>query len=136
MQVSNRVLKHTTLVCTIIVVTLVGTILGQPRRRALPDSSQIVVMVDTLAAKLSLSDSVKSKVNAIYLASFTELKKELEKNPGDFRATRNVRREITEKREKDVKTLLSDNQKEAFEKIIEEQRSKMRERMRGRRRQY
>ena len=136
MQVSNRVLKHTTLFCTIIVFTLVGTILGQPRRRALPDSSQIVVMVDTLAAKLSLSDSVKSKVNAIYLASFTELKKELEKNPGDFRATRNVRREITEKREKEVKAFLNDTQKEAFQKIIEEQHHKMQERMRGRRRQY
>ena len=136
MQVSNRILKHTSLFCTIIVFTLVGTILGQPRRRALPDSSQIVVMVDTLAAKLSLSDSVKSKVNAIYLASFTKLKKELGKNPGDFRATRNVRREITEKREKEVKAFLNDTQKEAFQKIIEEQHHKMQERMRGRRRQY
>jgi len=136
MQVSNRVLKHASLFCTIIVFTLVGTILGQPRRRALPDSSQIVVMVDTLAAKLSLSDSVKSKVNEIYLASFAKFKKELEKNPGDFRATRNVRREITEKREKEVKTFLNDTQKEAFQKIIEEQHHKMQERMRGRRRQY
>ncbi len=93
-------------------------------------------MVDALAAKLSFSDSVKSKVNEIYFASFVELKKELDKNRSDFRAMRNTRREITEKREKDIKALLNDNQKEAFEKIIEEQRNKMRERMRGRQRQF
>ena len=136
MQVSDRVLKYTTLFCTIIVFTLVGTIFGQPRRRTLPDSSQIVVMVDTLAAKLSLSDSVKRKVNEIYVASFAELKKELEKNRDDFRAMRNIRREITEKREKEVKAFLNDNQKEAFQKIIEERHHKMQERMRGRRRQF
>jgi len=93
-------------------------------------------MVDTLAAKLSLSDSIKNKVNEIYFASFVELKKELDKDPGDFRAMRNTRRQIAEKREKDVTALLNDNQKGAFEKIIEEQRNKMRERMRGRRRQF
>jgi len=46
------------------------------------------------------------------------------------------RREITEKREKEVKAFLNDTQKEAFQKIIEEQHHKMQERMRGRRRQY
>ena len=136
MQASNRLIKYTGLFCIIMVFTLVGTTFGQPQRRALPDSSQIVVMVDTLASKLSFSDSVKSKVNEIYFASFVELKKELDKNRSDFRAMRNTRREITETREKDVKALLNDNQKEAFEKIIEEQRNKMRERMRGRRRQF
>ncbi len=136
MQASNRLIKYTDLFCIIMILTLVGTTFGQPQRRALPDSSQIVVMVDTLAAKLSFSDSVKSKVNKIYFASFVELKKALVKNRSDFRAMRNTRREITEKREKDVKTLLNDNQKEAFEKIIEEQRNKMRERMRGQRRQF
>ena len=60
----------------------------------------------------------------------------MDKDPGDFRAMRNTRRQIAEKREKDLKALLNDNQKEAFEKIIEEQRNKMRERMRGRRRQF
>lgn len=136
MQASNRLIKYTDLFCIIMILTLVGTTFGQPQRRALPDSSQIVVMVDTLAAKLSFSDSVKSKVNKIYFASFVELKKALVKNRSDFRAMRNTRREITEKREKDLKTLLNDNQKEAFEKIIEEQRNKMRERMRGQRRQF
>ncbi len=136
MQVLNPLIKHSGLFCPIVIFILVGTTLGQPQGRALPDSSQIVVMVDTLASKLSFSDSVKSKVNEIYFASFVELKKELDKNRSDFRAMRNTRREITEKREKDVKALLNDNQKEAFEKIIEEQRNKMRERMRGRRRQF
>ncbi len=136
MQASNRLIKYTELFYIIMIFTLVGTTFGQPQIRALPDSSQIVVMVDALAAKLSFSDSVKSKVNEIYFASFVELKKELDKNRGDFRAMRNTRREITEKCEKDVKALLNDNQKETFEKIIEEQRNKMRERMRGRRRQF
>ncbi len=136
MQASNRLIKHTQLFYIIMIFTLVGTTFGQPQIRALPDSSQIVVMLDTLASKLSFSNSVKSKVNEIYFASFVELKKELDKNRSDFRAMRNTRREITEKREKDVKALLNDNQKEAFEKIIEEQRNKMREKMRGRRRQF
>jgi len=136
MQASNRLIKYTELFYIIMIFTLVGTTFGQPQIRALPDSSQIVVMLDTLASKLSFSNSVKSKVNEIYFASFVELKKELDKNRSDFRAMRNTRREITEKREKDVKALLNDNQKEAFEKIIEEQCNKMRERMRGRRRQF
>ncbi len=136
MQVAIPLIKHSGLFCPIVIFILIGTTLGQPQRKALPDSSRIVTMVDTLAAKLSLSDSIKNKVNEIYFASFVELKKELDKDPGDFRAMRNTRRQIAEKREKDLKALLNDNQKEAFEKIIEEQRNKMRERMRGRRRQF
>ncbi len=136
MQLSNSVLKHTGLCCTIILFTLVGTILGQPRRRTLPDSSEIEVMVDTLAANLTLSDSVKSKVNRVYFASFTELKKELGGNRNDFRAMRNIRREITEKREKDTMALLNDKQKKAFTKIIEKRHNQMRERMKERRRQF
>ena len=136
MHLSNPLIKYSGLFCAIVIFILVGTTLAQPQRRALPDSSQIVVMVDTLASKLSFSDSVKSKVNAIYFSSFVELKKELDKNRSDFRAMRNTRREITKKREKDVKALLNDNQKEAFEKITEEQRTKIQERTRGRRRQF
>ncbi len=93
-------------------------------------------MVDTLAANLTLSDSVKSKVNRVYFASFTELKKELGGNRDDFRAMRNIRREITEKREKDTMALLNDKQKKAFTKIIEKRHNQMRERMKERRRQF
>lgn len=93
-------------------------------------------MVDTLAANLTLSDSVKSKVNRVYFASFTELKKELGGNRDDFRAMRNIRREITEKREKDTMALLNDKQKKSFTKIIEKRHNQMRKRMKERRRQF
>ena len=136
MRESNLFLKSVGLLCIVITLGLNSNAAGQPQRRALPDSNQIAVMVDTLAAKLQLSDSVKSKIKTIYIASFADLKKEQDKSRGDFRAMRNSRRDITEKREKDIKTLLNGTQKKAFEKIIEDDRNKMRERMRGRRRQF
>ena len=107
MRESNLFSRSIGFLCILITLGLNSNAAGQPQRRALPDSNQIAVIVDTLAAKLQLSDSVKSKIKTIYIASFADLKKEQDKSRGDFRAMRNSRRDITEKREKDIKTLLN-----------------------------
>lgn len=106
---------------------------AQPQRRQMPDSTQIAIMVDSLGAKLSLSDSVKSKVSEIYFASFDTMEKMLAENRGDFMAMRDARQKVTSKRDEEIKALLNDEQKKVYEKIVSEERKQREERMRQRR---
>ncbi len=107
---------------------------AQPRARMFPDSTRINAMVDTLAARLALSDSVKSKVREIYFASFENMRKEMQKNRGDFRAMRKTRKKILDERDEKIKALLTDEQKKKYDKLLEAERQRMRERMSRRRR--
>lgn len=121
------------IISAIILFTLPISGFAQGRGMRMPDSSQIAAQFDTLAMKVSLADSQKAKVRDIYFASFEETKKAFEKNTGDFRAMRETRMKIAEKRDNDIKTLLTDEQKKAYDKYIEEQRQQMRSRFGGRR---
>lgn len=102
-------------------------------RGFMPDSTQIAAMVDTMSMKMSLSKEQKEKFGKIYFASFAESRKAFEKNRGDFPAMREARAQITEKRDTEVKALLSDEQKKVYEKILQEQREQMQKRMGERR---
>ena len=108
--------------------------MAQPRGPQVPDSSQIAAMFDSLALKVSLADSQKSKVRDIYFASFAETRKLMENRSGDFRAMMQKRRNIAEKRDAEIKALLTDEQEKAYDKYIAEERAKMRSRMGGHRR--
>lgn len=105
---------------------------GQPRQRpAMPDSSQISQMVDTLAVQLELNKEQKEKVAKLYFATFAEMGEARQKSGGDFRALRGTMRDITAKRDNDIKALLNDTQKKRFEKIIDEREKALQQRMRG-----
>lgn len=106
---------------------------AQPQRRQMPDSTQIAIMVDSLGAKLSLSDSVKSKVSEIYFASFDTMEKMLAENRGGFMTLRGARKKEISKRDDEINVLLSDEQKQVFEKMTTEERKRREERMRHRR---
>jgi hypothetical protein len=97
------------------------------------DSTRTAAMVDTLAKKLALSKEQKEKVGKIYFAAFEESKKAFEKNQGDWQAMREARTKINEKRDNDVKALLTEEQKKIYDKFLQEQREQMQRRMGGRR---
>ncbi|MCA9743336.1 MAG: hypothetical protein H6695_02180 [Deferribacteres bacterium] len=116
------------------IIILPATSWAQPRGMRMPDSSQIAANFDSLALRIALADSQKSKVRDIYFASFDETRKLMASGSGDFRAMMQDRRKIVEKRDNDIKALLSDDQKKAYDKYIEEERAQMRSRMGQRRR--
>lgn len=111
---------------------LSATGFAQPRQRAaLPDSSQVSQMVDTLAVQLELDKEQKEKVAKLYFASFAEMGQARQKSGGDFRALRGTMRDIATRRDNDIKALLNDAQKKRFEKIIAEREKALQQRMRG-----
>lgn len=102
-------------------------------RGFMPDSAQIAAMVDTMSIKMSFSQEQKEKFRKIYFASFEENRTAFEKNRGDFQAMREARMQITEKRDNEVRALLTEEQKKIYEKILQEQREQMQKRMGERR---
>ncbi|MCI0692065.1 hypothetical protein L0337_08680 [candidate division KSB1 bacterium] len=99
----------------------------------MPDSARTAAMVDTLAKKLTLSKEQKEKVGKIYFAAFEENKKAFEKNQGDWQARREARMKINEKRDNEVKALLTEEQKKIYDKFLQEQREQFQRRMGERR---
>ncbi|NIR51904.1 hypothetical protein GWO43_25355, partial [candidate division KSB1 bacterium] len=72
---SNRSGTFVSVLSALIFVMLTAEADAQPfRQRGILDSSRVAARVDTLAAKLSLSDSVKAKVREIYFASSEEMR--------------------------------------------------------------
>lgn len=102
-------------------------------RRTIPDSSQIAQMMDSLARRLLLTDSLKTKVSKFYYASFKELSQELDRSAGNFQAGQKAARQIMQTRDQQVKDLLSDRQKKEYDKFLQEQRERFRQQMKARR---
>jgi len=94
------------------------------RGRGMPDSTRIVQMVDDLVKALSLNDEQKKKISEIYFKHFDELKKEREKHQGNREEMRKIYTESREKRDTAIKALLTDKQKEAYDKYIQERRQR------------
>jgi hypothetical protein len=95
-----------------------------------PDASRITAMVDTLARRLSLTEAVKTQVYNLYMAFATESKKVLQHNHLSLR-TRRTLQGLARQRDDEVKKLLTQEQQKEYDKIVAEQREKMRERLRG-----
>ena len=133
MKKSFQIFRATIFFCLLALLILSTDVLAQPRGRAMPDSSQIAAMFDSLAIKISLADSQKIKVREIFFASFDETRKAFENNRGDFQAMREARNAVTEKRDKGIKALLTDEQEKTYDKYIKEEQERQRSRFRGRR---
>ena len=89
---------------------------GPPR---IPDSAQILKMVNELTLTLSLTDDQKTRITDLFVAHFEEVGKLMKQGNGDRRQHHQMmesrRREFEEK----VISLLTDDQKIKFKKFMQ-----------------
>ena len=118
--INNRFLSF-----TIVMLLITGNLFAQPPQRGgmqgpppLPDSTQIVQMVDELATTISLSDDQKTQVSDLYFAHFEEARELMEEHEGDREGHREAMEDLREEFDDQVKDLLSKDQVEKFEKFI------------------
>ncbi len=133
MKTVSQIAKRACVLCVPVLFLLAETGFAQSQGRGMPDSARTAAMVDTVAQKLALSKEQKEKVGKIYFAAFEESRKAFEKNQGDWQARREARMKINEKRDNDVKALLTEEQKKIYDKFLQEQREQMQRRLGGRR---
>jgi len=88
----------------------------------IPDSTQIVEIVNDLAEELTLSDEQKTTVSTLYFAHFNEAKKLMEQDKSDREKQREAIDTSREEFETNVKAVFSDAQKEKFEKLSKDKR--------------
>lgn len=103
------------LVLTLFTISILFISLNAQNRRTPKERAQM------LKDQLSLSDSQITKIENIYS---TAEKKFQESRKGNF--DRSKFRAIMDNTNTEIKALLNDKQKEAFDKIIEQRRNKMR----------
>ncbi|NQV36472.1 MAG: hypothetical protein HQ509_00515 [Candidatus Marinimicrobia bacterium] len=84
----------------------------------LPDSKQIVQMVDELATALSLTEEQKTKVSEMHFAHFEEAKDQMEKSKTSRNNDRHAMDALRKEFEEQVKAVLNDEQKKQFETFI------------------
>lgn len=112
-----------------IITTLLGILIfsvslfAQPDQRQhrppmLPDSTQIVKMVDNLSSALSLSKDQKEKITNLHFSHFKEAGELMAKDKADHEINRSKLDELREIFEEQVKSLLNDDQKMEFEKFM------------------
>jgi hypothetical protein len=110
------------LFCVFLIWSRSQTQPGQPQQPSmLPDSSQIVQMVDELAKAVSLSEQQKEKVLKFHLEHFNQAKNMMEKEQKHHEEMRKVHDEFREKFEKQIKALLNDKQQAGFEEFLKMQ---------------
>lgn len=82
-----QLINHHFLSFIIGLLLISGNLSAQPQGQAgpppLPDSEQIVEMVDELAETLSLSEDQKSDISDLYFSHFEEVKELRDKHEGD-----------------------------------------------------
>jgi len=109
---------------------------AQPRQerrgQLLPDSTQIVKMVDEMTKTLSLTEKQKIKISELHFAHFQEVKALMEKGKGNRKDNRKVMDEFRKDFEKQVKAQLTDKQKTDYEKHIKNRGPKRGQQMPGR----
>ena len=104
---------------------IAGNLFAQPQQRGgmqgpppLPDSVQIVKMVDELATAISLSDEQKKQVSELHFAHFEEAKELMEENKSDRENHRQAMDDLRQEFDEQVKELLTEKQLKDFEKFI------------------
>jgi hypothetical protein len=104
-------------------VLLIGKIYGQeperPRPPMIPDSTQIVKMVDELTAELQLSNDQKVKISNLYFAHFKEMKAKQEANIRKHEKEKEEMQQNRQKFENKVKSELTNEQQAKFEKFVQ-----------------
>ncbi len=84
---------------------------------AVPDSTQIVKIVDDLAQTISLSADQKERVGNLYFAHFREVQVQKSNLSGDREDQREKMEALRKEFAGEVKALLSDQQKVEFEEF-------------------
>ena len=94
----------------------------QHQRPALPDSSQIVEIVDQTAQALSLTSEQKGQVSDLYFAHFAEARDLMDSGNGQQKNNRAEMDALRQTFETDVKALLNDEQKTSFDELVKDRR--------------
>lgn len=95
---------------------------GQPP--ALPDSTQIVQIVDETAKELSLTAEQKDRISDLYFAHFAEAQKIMDQATGDRKDQRRKMEGLRDDFEKEVKAELNDEQKAQFEEMAKSRKAR------------
>lgn len=115
MKIQVKLFATKLIILTALVLSI-GEIYGQkperPRPPMIPDSTQIVKMVDELTAELQLSGEQKVKISNLYFAHFKEMKVMQEKEREEMQQNR-------KKIENKVKSELTNEQQANFEKFMQ-----------------
>ncbi len=119
-------------VLVLFIVTLCQPVLAQDqppmppggRGPMMPDSAQIVQMVDELAGKLTLSAEQKEKVLKIHQAHYAEMKKLRSDESMDREARREKMRGMRDKMSEQIKALLNADQLKIYDEYLKEQQSR------------
>ncbi len=92
---------------------------GPPK---LPDSEQIVKMVDELAEALTLTKEQKSAITDLYMAHFEDAKELMEENKGDRESQREAMEDLKKDFDNRVKELLNDDQIAKYEAYMKDKK--------------
>lgn len=115
-------LLATKLIILSAMVISIGEIYGQeperPRPPMIPDSTQIVKMVDELTVELQLSSEQKVKISKLYFAHFKEMKAKQEANIRKHEKEKEEMQLNRQKFENQVKSELTNEQQAKFEKFV------------------
>jgi hypothetical protein len=85
----------------------------------LPDSAHIVKMVDRMAGELSLSDQQKATLMEMNLAHFKEVRGIVEQDRAARENTHEKLEVMRKQFERQMESVLNDQQKEQFKKFLE-----------------
>lgn len=104
-------------------VLLIGKVYGQEPERSrppmIPDSTQIVKMVDELTAELQLTGEQKVKISNLYFSHFKEIKAKQEANIRKHEKEKEEMQQNRQKFENKVKSELTNEQQAKFEKFMQ-----------------
>ncbi len=92
---------------------------GPPK---LPDSEQIVKMVDELAEALTLTNEQNSAITDLYMAHFEDAKELMEENKGDRESQREAMEDLKKDFDNRVKELLNDDQIAKYEAYMKDRK--------------
>lgn len=132
-----QLINHRFLSFIIGLLLISGNLSAQPQRQSgpppLPDSEQIVEMVDELAETLSLSEEQKSDVSDLYFVHFEEARKLRNEHEGDRENHRQTMDALRDDFEEQVKEILTDEQITEFEVFMKDRQKQRGENRSGRR---
>jgi len=97
---------------------------GQQGPPPIPDTEEINKMVTDLSKELSLTEMQEKQVSKLYFAHFEEVGKMREKNKNSQGANRAEMEKVREGFEKDIKSILTEEQQGQFDTFQKERRSK------------
>lgn len=95
---------------------------GQGGPPALPDSTEIIQMVDEMAVAVSLSADQKNQVSDLYFVHFAEVEEMMGKSGGDRENQRRMMDDLRQGFESDIEELLDGDQLAAFEEFAKNHR--------------